>query len=293
LETTIECIPCLIKQGIKTAKFLKKSEEISSNMLREILEMLSKENYNSSPPFLSKKIHGIIVKHTKTNDPYKEIKTHYNNKIMKMENVLKNKVLQTENKIFEAVKLAIAGNIIDFGTENELTEEILKTHIEGIDQKEFKNNDFWKLYNNLKTANSILYIGDNCGEIVFDKILVEFIKKEFPEIKVYFGVRGQPIINDITHIDAKEVGMDELAEIIDNGDGAPGIVMEDISDTYKKLFYDVDMIIAKGQGNYETLNEIERENLYFLFMAKCNVVADGLGVKTGTLMCKENSQKEK
>jgi uncharacterized protein with ATP-grasp and redox domains len=288
LETTIECIPCLVKQGIKTAKYLGKSDEVSSNMLKEILEMLSKENYKNTPPFLAKKIHKIIVKHTETEDPYKEIKKHYNQKIMNMEDGLKRRVDEAENKILEAVKLAITGNIIDFGTENEITEKLVKEHIDCIEQKGFEQKDFSDMYNELRRSKRLLYIGDNCGEIVFDKILVEQIKKEFPNIQVYFGVRGKPIINDITHLDAKEVGMDSIATIIDNGDGAPGVVMEDISEEYKKLFYGVDMVIAKGQGNYETLNEIERDNLYFLFMAKCNVVADGLGVKTGTLMCKKN-----
>lgn len=289
METTIECIPCLIKQGIKVAKYLGKTQESTSEMIREILEMLSKESYQKNPPFLSKKIHSIICKHTKEEDPYKNIKTYYNQKVMDMEDALKKRIEDSENKIFESLKLAIAGNIIDFGTENEINENILIESIGQIDKKDLEINDFDKMYQSLLTSKRLLYIGDNCGEIVFDKIFLENIKKYFPDIELYFGVRGNPIINDITEKDAEEVGMEKFAKIINNGDGAPGVVLEDVSLEYKKLFYDVDTVIAKGQGNYETLNDVDRENLYFLFMAKCDVVSNELKVKKGSLICKNQT----
>jgi len=147
------------------------------------------------------------------------------------------------------------------------------------------------LYQRLKTARSLMYLGDNCGEICLDKLFIKYIKKEFPNIKIYFGVRGQAIVNDVTLEDAQMVAMEEVAEVIENGDSSLGTVIERVSDEFREKFYNADVVIAKGQGNYESLSEIDRNNVFHLFMAKCNPVSNSLGVKTLSIVCVENEHK--
>lgn len=150
------------------------------------------------------------------------------------------------------------------------------------------------MYEKLKKADTLLYLGDNCGEIVFDKVFIEYLKDIFPNLKIFYGVRGRPIINDGTLEDAEMVGMREVAKVLDNGDGAPGTVIEDVREEFRRLFYGADIVIAKGQGNYETLSGTDREEVYLLFMAKCGVVAKKIGVETMSLirMKSTNSLKE-
>lgn len=140
----------------------------------------------------------------------------------------------------------------------------------------------------MKSAKSILYLGDNCGEIVLDKIFIELLSKEYPTCKVYYGVRGKPIVNDVTIEDALEVKMNEVATVISNGDGALGTVLKNTSTQFKQVFQQVDIVICKGQGNYEGLLGINKENVFFLFMAKCELVAKPVGVKTMSIVCMKN-----
>ena len=133
--------------------------------------------------------------------------------------------------------------------------------------------------NAIDQARQILYLGDNAGEIVFDRLLVEILPRE----KVTYVVKAHPIINDATIEDAKMAGITDLVEVIDNGDDTPGTVVENCSSEFQKRFEEADMIISKGQGNYETLNLVPK-NIFFLLMAKCPVIAREIECKQGSLV---------
>lgn len=285
MQTTLSCVPCLIKQGIKIADFLNIDAFKSEEMMREILDSLKKEDYKNSPPHLAKNVYSIICKFARTDDPYKEIKEHYNKKFLGMEKELKKIVDNSADSFNTALKLAITGNIIDFGTEYKITKEFILEKLDEVHEKQLKINDSIEMYKKLEKANTLLYLGDNCGEIVLDKVFIEHLKSIFPDLKISYGVRGKAIINDVTLEDAKMVKMEEVAEVLDNGDGAPGTVIEDVSEKFKKIFYRSDIVIAKGQGNFETLSGIDREDVYMLFMAKCDVVAKKIGVESMSLIC--------
>lgn len=288
MQTTLSCIPCLIKQGIKIADFLNVDDLQSEEMMREILDSLRKEDYKNTPPHLAKKVYSIICKFVQTDDPYKEIKEYYNKELLGMEDNLKEMIADSSDSFNSALKFAITGNIIDFGTEFQITKEFIFEKMEEVHQKQLRINDSIEMYEKLKNSKTLLYLGDNCGEIVMDKIFIQHIKNIFPNLNITYGVRGKPIINDVTREDAKMVKMEEVAEILDNGDGAPGTVMKDVKDEFKKFFYASDIVIAKGQGNYETLSGIDREDVYLLFMAKCDVVAKKMDVETMSLVCMKN-----
>ncbi len=285
MKTYNECIPCIINQGLKIAKVHNLSSEKTEKMIKESMKHLVEQDYSKSPPQLAKKTYEIINRHLNNNDPYKEMKVFYNNEIMKISDNLKDIISRNNNNFLTAVKLVIAGNLIDFGAKHTFNKDSVLDFISKVESKKLVIDESDELNNQLSNANQVLYIGDNCGEIVFDKIFIEYLQEKYPEIDFHYGVRGKPVINDITIDDAIDVGIDKIAKVISNGDGAPGTVLEDVTDEFRNLFMKVDVVIAKGQGNYETLNKVNRENLFSLFMAKCNIVADDLKVPQMSLIC--------
>ena len=183
-----------------------------------------------------------------------------------------------------AAKLAAAANTLDYGTS--LPKQQLLDDITHIGNLEFKINDYSRLIEELAKAKTILYIIDNAGEIVLDKLLIELIKRFYPERNKHFVavVRGVPVINDATIEDAYMVGLDRIAEVIDNGDTAPGTVLSSVSRQMLEIYHRADLIIAKYQGNFETLH-LEKEKIYFLFKVKCPAVAQMLQIPEGSLIC--------
>ncbi len=241
------------------------------------MAVLSKADDSVPPPYLSRDVYNIISEELGVDDPYKEIKKESNRKALNMYSSLKKLVEESEDGLFEAVRIAVIGNIIDFGASQNFRLEDLPSFKE----IPFAVNDYSKLKSDLAKANKVLYIGDNAGEIVFDKVLVELLVDMGKE--VFFAVRSKPIINDATMEDALEVGMNEVAEVIDSGSDAPGIVVDRVTNEFKHLFRDAHVVISKGQGNFETLEDIPR-TVYFLLRAKCSVVADILGANIGDMV---------
>jgi len=284
MKTYLDCFPCVVRQTLEASRIATKDEKLQREILDSVLKILPDFPLTVSPPEIAVSVHRIIKKISGNKDPYKEIKEEYNEKAMQLYSSLKQKIINSENSLLTAVKLAIAGNIIDFGALgknfnlNGTIEEVLSSNL--------AINHFKKFKNDILKASSILYIGDNAGEIVFDKLLIEEIKK-YIEVDIMFVVRGEPILNDVTLEDAKFVNMDKIVKVISNGNDAPATVFSDSSDEFKKAFNSTDMVIAKGQGNYETLSEIER-NIYFLLKVKCLVLAKDIECNVGDNILKCN-----
>ena len=185
------------------------------------------------------------------------------------------------------MKYAVIVNIIDFNPIHNSTLEEIMDFINQADELEFQINHMEQLKQEIKKAKSVLYLGDNCGEICFDKLFIKEIKKQNPNILIYFGVRGEPVINDSIESDAYEVGINEYATIISNGDGSLGTVLERTSTEFQKNFEEVNIVISKGQANYECLSECEKKGIFFLLMTKCEVIAEDIGVPVKSLICKK------
>ena len=277
----------MLKQVMKTSSLMDLSQAETEEISREILRMLYRSSWKKRPPAIARDLYGIVNKITGIPDPYKEIKSHYNREIMALEEDLRRIIRQSPDSFSAALKLAISGNLIDFGTNIEISREIILNQIDSIEQSPLVINHSEGLKSRLSTAGSLLYLGDNCGEIVFDKIFIEFLLQEYPQLDIRYVVRGAPIINDVTRFDADETGLSDIVEIMDNGDSSPGTIIGDTSPEFQKAFYGADVIISKGQGNYESLNDIDRQEVFMLFMAKCEPVASSLGVKPMSLICVE------
>lgn len=280
-----KCLPCVVNQVIKVANItgVYKKEEL----LREVFTYLSKMDFEATTPEIVGEIFGMIKKYTNNPDPYKEIRNYYNALFLKLLPEFERKIEQAENPFQLAMRYAIVGNIIDFNPiHNTLLEDIYDC-FEKTEQLELAIDDSKTLMEDILNAKTLLYLGDNCGEICMDKILLKKIKKFNPNVKILFGVRGKPVVNDSIAEDAYAVGIDEYAEVIDNGDGSLGTVLNRTSPEFKEVYKKADVVIAKGQANYECLSE-ENKNIYFLLMTKCDVIANDIGVEEKKMICMKN-----
>lgn len=282
VKTYYDCIPCLVRQALDAARFSSVEETIHDHVLRDVLRMMSEMDFQKSPPLIGMHIHRIIRQVLGDDDPYKKPKDHFNRFVIEMYPDLKKRIENATNPLDMAVRMAIAGNIIDFGANSNVTRSLVyKTIDQSLSEKLFGNID--DIFNVIYSAESIVYLGDNAGEIVFDRLLIE----QLPLDNVTFVVKGRPIINDVTITDAEDTGMTSLVEVIDNGSDAPGTILEECSEEFRRRFFGADLIIAKGQGNYETLNDIPKKIL-FMLKAKCSVIARDIGCKVGDLVIKRN-----
>ena len=289
MKGTLDCIPCLVRQAVELSGKAFHDDRERQNWIGGVLEYLSAQDFlEKTPPDLAASFHRTLAGTEGRKDFYKEEKTRYNRLILSLEDRLRERISRSPDPLREALTLAIAGNIIDFGTPHGVSEEGVLETIEMSERTEPVRNDSQSLFEKLKSAVSLLYIGDNSGEIVFDKLFIEQLKKEYPALGITYAVRGYPVLNDITRDDAKQTGFDGLVPVIDNGDDAPGTRLDHVSPEFRKFFDRADVIISKGQGNLETLDEAVRGNLFFLFMAKCPVIGKRTGVPVGSLMCMEN-----
>jgi len=243
---------------------------------REILLAITALDFSRSPPQLAGELQAQLREITHCDDPYREAKRRFNDLALALMPPLAATVKRSDNPFAAAVRLAIAGNVIDLGAKSSLTEDDVRhAAANALDYPLVGDVDL--LRHAAATAQRILYITDNAGEIVFDRALIE----QLPRGHVTVAVRGRPVINDATREDAVIAGLPAFAEIIDNGSAAPGTVLDDCSPEFRRRFAEADLVIAKGQGNFETLNDVPAP-LFCLFRVKCAIVAGHCGHPVGS-----------
>ncbi len=283
MRAHLDCIPCFLRQALQAVRFTTMNEEIHEKVLRKVITVLQEIDWKQTPPQIARIVHKIVRDETGELDPYSKVKQEYNDIALELYPSLKEKVKTAKNPLFTAVQLAIAGNIIDFGPKSKfnLTQTISK-----VLNTPFKINHFSKFVEVLSTTQSLVYLGDNTGEIVFDKLLLETILERYKIERIRFAVKGAPIINDATIEDAKYVGLDKIPglEFIKIGIGIPGSGLERWDTRFLKILRDSNMVISKGQGNYEALSD--QKGIFFLLLAKCPVIARDLGVEVGDIVLK-------
>lgn len=256
------------------------SKEEKKLFAREMFGLFDKEKNDVSIPELSRKLHVLFKRYSKNPDPYQDVKKSSNDLVLAMYPELKNIVFDSVNHFDTALRLAIAGNIIDFGLSNDFE---LQETIDKVLNSEFAIDDSVQLKQALIEAKTVLYLGDNCGEIVFDKLFIETVMHP----NLFYAVRGAPVINDATLLDAKYVGINVVADVISNGYDAPSTILNHCSDEFLDIFNRADVIISKGQGNLEGLLNKTNKAVYFLLMVKCEVIADVLKVRKGDFVVKK------
>jgi len=276
-------MPCFIRQALDSARLVTDDEQIHEQVVREVLRLAADLDMSQSPPAIGQQIHRLIRELIGNNDPYHGLKQRFNRMAMRMCIELAERLRISENPLETAVRLAIAGNIIDLGVKTSIAESDIEKVIRDCLTADFDSRQIEEFRNAVSQAKKILYLTDNAGEIVFDRLLIE----QLPVEKVTVVVKGKPVINDATMEDAEFAGLTKIVEVIDNGSDGPGTILESCSQEFRQYFDRADLIIAKGQGNYETLSEIGK-NIFFILKVKCPVIARDLGCEVGEMILQKS-----
>ncbi len=277
------CVGCIINQSIKVANAIHADAQLSKQLTSTVEKMSENFSFQQTPPEIAADVYKKMAQIANKYDLYDEVKALSTNKALSFVPLLKEKLLEDEKQLLTATKIAVAGNVIDLAAEVEFD---LHEELENIFYIDFAYNDFDKLQENLDKAKTVLVIGDNVGEHIFDYLFIQTLQELYPETDFSYMVRGNPIINDVTMKEAKEAGFDKLCTLIDSGVNTPGFMYERATKEAQELFNNVDLVISKGMGNYECLSTSHRKNICFLLKVKCNVVANSLEKEVGDIICK-------
>jgi damage-control phosphatase, subfamily I len=276
MNTTLNCIPCFVRQTLDASRTVTDDPAVHEQVVRDVLRWMSEMDMSLSPPALAQRIHRRLRELTGIADPYRKEKDQHNQMALALLPGLRAQVAASDDPLMTAANLAIAGNIIDLGAKSGLAETDVHEALLHAAEKPLEG-DCEIFRKEVAQAKTILYLADNCGEIVFDTLLIEQLGPQ----RVTLAVRGMPIINDATLEDAVTAGLDQIVPILGNGSDAPGTVLDDCSDEFKNAFESADLIVSKGQGNFETLSDCGK-NIFFLLKFKCPVVAESVGLPVGS-----------
>jgi len=278
MKTFFDCIPCLIRQALASVRLVTPDERVHEQVLREVLQAASRMDLNQPPAAMSQAVHRRIRELCRNGDPYRLSKVRFNRLALDLLPAFRHRLEEAPDPWDAAVRLAIAGNVMDLAVKGGLSESQIQDSIDQSLNESLEGNTA-EFAASVREARRILYLTDNAGEIVFDRLLIE----QMPREKVTVAVRGSPVINDATLEDAEQAGLTRLVQVIDNGSDAPGTLVRDCSEAFQRHFADADLIIAKGQGNYETLRE-SCKPIYFLLRVKCPVIARDTGCPLGRMV---------
>lgn len=203
-------------------------------------------------------------------EDFTEIKREYNQLMLNMEDSLENKIWKSEDPLKKSLLYARIGNYIDFAALSNVDQATVLTLLEEKSTESLDEEEYRNFLRDLSSAKKLVYLTDNCGEVVLDKLAVKILKEKYPDLDITVIVRGYPVVNDATMEDAEEIGLTDLVRVIGNGSNVGGTWIPGITSEARDLLYDADLIIAKGQGNFETLNDCGL-NIYYLFLCKCDL----------------------
>jgi len=287
MKTYLDCIPCFYRQALDAARIAGTDEIKQKQIVDKISQLIPDFPLEASPPEMGREIYSLVGKISGVKDPFKEIKENSNKFALKLYPKLKQEINNSEDRLLTAIKLSIIGNIIDYGAKNSLN---VVEEIDHLFQGNFiinnENNSTTFKYNQFKEAlnkvDTIIYLADNAGEVVFDRLLIEELVKELVK-EVIYVVKDKPIINDALIEDALFCGINRTAKVISSGSDAPGTLLKYCSPEFIRLYQKAELIISKGQGNYEALSEEDRP-IFFLLRVKCPVIAEDVGCNVGDMV---------
>jgi uncharacterized protein with ATP-grasp and redox domains len=277
MKTFIDCIPCFFEQALRAGRIATDDERVLKHLLDELGGNLKHISLENTPPETGRLIYRMVREITGNPDPFRDLKRESTQQALALYPSLKRVIDESGDSLLTAIRVAIAGNVIDFGAS--ATYDI-NSAIKDSLEKDFAIRDYSAFKRCLGESDSILYIGDNAGETVFDRLLIEQMNKP-----TTYVVREIPVINDATAEDAIQAGIDKIATIISSGTDAPGTILSTCSPEFKEMLNSAEFVLAKGQGNYEGLST-EDYSIFFLLKAKCQIIADDIGVAKGDIVLK-------
>lgn len=270
---TFKCIECTMNKADYLLEMFEKDAEKRRRLREEVVKIVGASPADETSPILNARVMRLLKSRLGLGDIYYDIKKDYNRYLLTLEDEILRKIQGSKDRLLTALKYAMAGNFIDFGAMNSVDKEELRRLIEDAPDQEVDPVQYAEFREELGRARKIVYLADNAGEIVFDKVFIKAIKELYPEASITVVVRGLPIHNDATMQDAEETGMTEAAEVIGNGTDIPGTDPLKVSKETREALDSADLIISKGQGNFETLFGSGR-NIYYIFLCKCSLFAE-------------------
>lgn len=282
----IDCITCFVKQAEKIIRKFIPDKKQQLDMMQKVLDYAKNFNAHFTPIELSPGIYHFLSEVLNIKDLYAEEKTHTNQKALLLEPFITKLLQDSTHKINAGVKLSIIGNILDY-TVDGINELDLENFILQYFDKPLYYDHTASFYQEINQAKTLLYLTDNSGEIIFDRVFLRLIKTTYPDLHIIIAGKEQPILNDMTTSEIKELGFETLGTVLSTGSILPGNMEKYFTASFYKIFQHADVIIAKGQGNYEGLWECSRK-IYFALMAKCHLIARNLNAPERSLIFQAN-----
>jgi uncharacterized protein with ATP-grasp and redox domains len=278
LRTYLDCYPCFLRQALDAARRAGADDTQQQAVLDRVLEALRQIKPSATPPEIGDQVHRIVRQVAGNGDPYRETKAASTRQALTLYPRLRRLVREAGDPLDVAVRLSIAGNIIDAARSQECD---LWGTVERVLAQPFAADDGAAFREALARADTVFYLADNAGETVFDRVLIEVL-----DVPVVYAVKGGPILNDATREDAIAAGVDKVAEIVSTGSDAPGTILGHCSEEFREMYGQAELIIAKGQANYETLSD-EGPRVFLLLQTKCSIIARDVGTPVGSIVLKQ------
>jgi len=281
MRVHLDCFPCFLRQSVIALRLGTLDGKLQETILKSTLEDIGRSDISKPPAFTTTFIHRRIRQMLGA-DPFRRIKSEYNQIALELYSSLKESVRKSPDPLWMSSRLAIAGNVIDFGI---FTSVDIQGAIGRALADKLAADDYGSLKETISSIDEVLYLTDNAGEIVFDRLFIETLVSLGKRVTAV--VKGSPVINDSTMEDARESGLMEVCEVIDNGSDAVGTILDWTCSSFQETFNRAQLIISKGQANFETLNGVDK-NIFFLFQSKCEVVSKELGLSKGSMLLRKS-----
>ncbi|HXX81253.1 MAG TPA: ARMT1-like domain-containing protein [Thermodesulfovibrionales bacterium] len=281
MRVHLDCFPCFLRQSIIALRLGTRDAAVQEKILKAVLQDVEQSDTSRPPAYVTTFIHRKI-RQLLQQDPFSQIKSEYNQIALCLYPFLRKMVQESSDPLWTASRLAVAGNVIDFGI---FTSVDIEGTVKRALHSPFAVDEYHAFKDALSETEEVLYLLDNAGEIVFDRILIETMVSHGK--RVVAVVKGSPVLNDCTRVDAIEIGLPEVCEIIDNGSDGVGTIIEWTSGDFQKRYAQMQFIISKGQGNFETVSD-PMKTMVYLFQSKCEVVSRELGLSLGSMILKRS-----
>ena len=269
---TSMCISCLTKGHMDN--FPENISEDQQILFKQgVLKIIGNAKENESAPMIVNKIDQLRIEMFGQKTDYTDIKHYFNEYVMKKQSRIEKEVSEADDQLLRAMQYSMTGNYIDFGAMQNVSEEKFEELLANAKNISLDEAEYQNLKNNLESAKRLVFLHDNCGEVVFDHVLIKTLKNLYPNLHITSMVRGVPVLNDATIDDAKQIGLTDTVEVIGNGSTIAGTCLEDLSKEALEVVQNADVVISKGQGNFETLYGCGL-NVFYLFMCKCTLFAN-------------------
>ncbi len=273
MRANLTCINCMLEKAERNYLTYDQEEEGMLLFMKEVYGEIANAHIQDTAPLIYSKINAILEKKFDVGDPFYTQKRHYNQFLMRKEMEIYKRIQTADDQLKSALQFAMIGNLIDFGAMDEVDEEKLESMIEQADEQILDAKTLKYFRRELELNHKLVYLTDNAGEIVFDKILIQTIQRLYPKVEIQVIVRGGVALNDALMEDAEEVGLTKIVPVMGNGTKIPGTQLGVINQEAQESIDSADFILSKGQGNFESLSETGK-NIYFLFLCKCQLFVD-------------------